>query len=87
VICVTHGGILGQLFRHVAEQGEIPEQDLEDYAAVRPANGCISRFAIYPPEKDNLSYRWKLISWADASHLVGDASPAETNYDAAIATG
>jgi probable phosphoglycerate mutase len=76
VICVTHGGVLGQLLRHVAEVGDQPN-NMEEY--IRPANACISRFAIHKYTK-----RWEISMWADTSHLVGDdVVPTETNYDAA----
>jgi broad specificity phosphatase PhoE len=89
-ICVTHGGVLGQLLRHVAEQqqknnnGVIgshhDDDELEQYATQRPANGCLSRFALSNND-DNNDRQWKILSWADTSHLVGDAAPIEADYD------
>jgi broad specificity phosphatase PhoE len=93
VVVVSHGGVLGQLLRHVLvaqyPQDVQEEKRLRDAASSpsqvrnttmtshypRPVNACITRFSIDPT-----THEWTILSWADASHLVGEAAPIDTNY-------
>ena len=77
VMVATHGGILGQLLRHVAQQKHGHGTEMEEYASRRPANGCISIFSV------GNDGRWEIIDWAQDDHLVDDAAPVSTNYDVA----
>lgn len=88
VICVTHGGALGQLLRHVVRQAT-PE-DSVDYN--RPANACVSIFSLEASNwndslainntcSDYLHVRWSIETWADTSHLTGDLAPIGADYD------
>ena len=73
---------MGQLLRHVAEKTtSMSREDMQPFAARRPANACISHFVLSYQEHDNRNIDWKIHLWADTSHLTGDAAPAETNYD------
>jgi broad specificity phosphatase PhoE len=103
-VFVSHGGVLGQLLRHVVSAQYIENPDLaksrkeetavvdaadsDDVAAVqqkvktsssssysRPQNACITKFTI-----NKSSREWTIDTWADISHLVGDAAPIDTNY-------
>lgn len=77
IICVTHGGVLGQLLRHAAERESVDPSENE---YKRPANACISKFSIEynDPTAEPL---WEIASWANTDHLVGDLAPASANYD------
>jgi broad specificity phosphatase PhoE len=94
LIFVTHGGVLGQLLRHVlAGPSTFPEEDCwknvdretmdstNDYS--RPGNACISRFAIDTRTASTTHNEtvWRITSWADTSHLEGDLAPIGANYD------
>jgi probable phosphoglycerate mutase len=84
-VVVTHGGVLGQLLRHVlVAQYPLDEQEkirhdlqtssnLSNYP--RPRNACITHFSINPATKS-----WEIVTWADISHLAGDAAPLDANY-------
>lgn len=73
ILCVTHGGVLGQILRHAAAEDETANQ----YA--RPGNACISRFSL--DLSSSASPKWSIESWADTSHLLGDLSPIGADYD------
>jgi 2,3-bisphosphoglycerate-dependent phosphoglycerate mutase len=85
VVLVTHGGVLGQLLRHVlVTQYPLDKQEVirsfttpNDTQAKyhRPKNACITRFGINP-----LTMEWTITNWANIDHLVGDAVPMDTNY-------
>lgn len=98
VVVVTHGGVLGQLLRHVAVaqywdaaavgdnvvvpgRRDGPAANVRSssssrcYVYARPANACITRLSVDPATRE-----WSILSWADTSHLEGDASPMDTNY-------
>lgn len=80
VIVVSHGGVLGQLLRHVVvAQYPMDAQDTirskQERKYPRPVNACITRFSIDPDTRE-----WKILKWADSSHLVGDAAPVDTDY-------
>ncbi|CAB9502335.1 Probable phosphoglycerate mutase GpmB [Seminavis robusta] len=82
IVCVTHGGVLGQLLRHVVAQAQDEHQ--QHYA--RPGNACISRFAleILQEEDENESpptIQWSIESWADTAHLQGELAPVSADYD------
>lgn len=78
VILVTHGGVLGQLLRHICEQGNGTKHGIlmNEYGNHPPANGSISRFKVVP------GGRWEIVTWADITHLSGDSAPLPTNYNA-----
>jgi len=71
IIAVTHGGVLGQLLRHV-EEGQSDEEAM----VVEPAtNACISQFLVVPGGE------WRILSWARTDHLSGSSAPASADYD------
>eukprot|EP00640_Fibrocapsa_japonica_P003759 CAMPEP_0113944804 /NCGR_PEP_ID=MMETSP1339-20121228/36905_1 /TAXON_ID=94617 /ORGANISM="Fibrocapsa japonica" /LENGTH=295 /DNA_ID=CAMNT_0000950125 /DNA_START=126 /DNA_END=1013 /DNA_ORIENTATION=+ /assembly_acc=CAM_ASM_000762 len=78
VICATHGGVLGQLLRHVAEHGNSPEPILTLCGDNHPQNGSITRFSVVPGEP------WEIIEWAETKHLTGEAQPVRTDYNAPV---
>jgi broad specificity phosphatase PhoE len=91
VVVVTHGGVLGQLLRHVL----VSQYPLETHQEIRnvsllediqrkyhrPKNACITRFEI-----DTVTKEWNITDWANASHLVGEAAPIDTNYKGETST-
>jgi broad specificity phosphatase PhoE len=117
LIFVTHGGVLGQLLRHVVAGPSTRLSEEEPAAAAaaaenpitavdsdnniinysRPGNACISRFAIETFTSSSRSTTlattsktnnqvnhgekvWRILSWADTSHLKGDLAPIAANY-------
>jgi 2,3-bisphosphoglycerate-dependent phosphoglycerate mutase len=85
IVVVTHGGVLGQLLRHVLV-AQYPLDEQEEIRSCttasnlqakyhRPKNACITRFMINP-----LTMQWTITNWASIDHLVGDAVPMDTNY-------
>jgi broad specificity phosphatase PhoE len=94
IIAVTHGGVLGQLLRHVViaqyddddVDPKLQQQYQQQQASAttkssyhRPQNACITKFMIHP-----LTRNWTIDQWADISHLMGDddTKPIDTNYNA-----
>jgi 2,3-bisphosphoglycerate-dependent phosphoglycerate mutase len=85
IVIVTHGGVLGQLLRHVLV-AQYPLEEQEEIRSCttssdiqakyhRPKNACVTRFNINP-----LTMEWTISNWANIDHLVGDAVPMDTNY-------
>ena len=76
IICVTHGGVIGQLLRHVAETTDRFDNEI---MYKPPANASISTFAI---EHDGTisEPQWKIKSWANTDHLTSELAPASANY-------
>lgn len=90
LIFVTHGGVLGQLLRHVVGGPSTLESEVLAANAqtsgtttatkyARPVNACISRFEIVA--SSSIDRSWRISSWADTSHLQGDLAPIGANYD------
>ncbi len=97
LIFVTHGGVLGQLLRHVVggpstrthitNETTLAMEEMEKSSSTtmsnnysRPENACITRFLIETTEGDN-THHWKILSWADTTHLTGELAPISANYD------
>eukprot|EP00977_Amphora_coffeiformis_P000320 scaffold84_cov163-Amphora_coffeaeformis.AAC.14 len=76
VICVTHGGVMGQLLRHVAET---TDRLNNENAFKRPTNASISKFTVEYNDTP-VEPQWKIKSWADTDHLTGNLAPASANY-------
>ena len=76
IVCVSHGGVLGQLLRHVVQTTPSDTPRLEYH---RPGNACISKFRLEFPNQ--ASPQWSIDVWADTSHLTGDLAPVGVDYD------
>lgn len=81
LICVTHGGVLGQLLRHVVQTQ--PENTPASINYSRPGNACISEFVVLdiPNGKEASNPQWTIERWADTSHLTGELAPIAADYD------
>ena len=81
ILIVTHGGVLGQLLRHVVQTNQ--KDTTTTYQ--RPGNACISRFWLdFTTTTTTTSPndpQWSIESWADTSHLTGDLAPIAVDYD------
>lgn len=80
IICVTHGGVLGQLLRHVVQT---QSGDAEPVKYHRPGNACMSHFLLDFEDEaasDSLP-QWTIETWADTVHLTGDLAPIGADYD------
>lgn len=89
LIAVTHGGVLGQLLRHVAsaqyhdrgegaiqDENSKPDKERHQTNYHKPQNACITRMAVDPA-----SSLWSIKSWASVAHLSGTSvEPIDTNY-------
>jgi len=90
IICVTHGGVLGQLLRHVVVQQQTqslsPKNNSDDDTIEyqRPGNACISRFSLdlnSSTVENAVPPHWTIECWADTSHLTGNLAPSGADYD------
>eukprot|EP00587_Corethron_hystrix_P006825 CAMPEP_0113303422 /NCGR_PEP_ID=MMETSP0010_2-20120614/3847_1 /TAXON_ID=216773 ORGANISM="Corethron hystrix, Strain 308" /NCGR_SAMPLE_ID=MMETSP0010_2 /ASSEMBLY_ACC=CAM_ASM_000155 /LENGTH=285 /DNA_ID=CAMNT_0000157421 /DNA_START=173 /DNA_END=1030 /DNA_ORIENTATION=- /assembly_acc=CAM_ASM_000155 len=75
IVVVTHGGVLGQLLRHATMQNKFSGNCHFVYRKAQ--NACISHFTVSMTESGG---KWDIVTWADTSHLVGDAKPISAQY-------
>ena len=78
ILCVSHGGVLGQLLRHVVQTTTTLTTTLPEYPP--PGNACISKFWL-DFSVDDTTPEWTIESWADTSHLTGDLAPIGVDYE------
>lgn len=72
---MTYGGVLGQLLRHATMQDGFSGNSQSTYQKAQ--NACISHFVISMTKSVG---KWHCITWANISHLEGDAKPIFTQY-------
>lgn len=81
IVCVTHGGVLGQLLRHVVQSQ--PNTSVSPPEYDKPGNACLSKFLLHVNHnKDHKTddIQWTLDTWADTLHLEGALAPVSSDY-------